>query len=156
MNAIKRCAQIAIAGLALAAGASIALAASPTPTFPAFSGPPAKNNPVAKPSEIVYTGDGSGFFAGGAAKKAGKLHWTAWNRTEGLGTGYQWLNNCTPNCAAGKFSKYPVTLKAYRPKQESKYFIFTRLNVTYTGKKPSHQKTFTWNVSYSRGIFQIG
>ena len=145
----------AIAGLAIAAAASAA-AAAPTPTFPTFAGPPAKNNPAAKPSEIVYTGDGSGFFAGAGTKKAGRLHWTTWNHTEGHGTGYQWLNNCTPTCAAGKFSKYPVTLKASRPRQVSKYLIFTRLQVTYTGKKPGHQNMFTWKVSYSHGMFVIG
>ena len=153
MNAIKRSALTAIAFLALA-GASAALAA--IPTFPALTGPPAKGNPVAKPTEIVYTGDGSQFFAGGGSKKPGKLHWTTWNSTAGLGSGDQWINNCTPSCAAGTFSKYPVTLKAYQPKKEGKYLIFTRLKVTYTGKKPGHKKSFTWKVSYSKGIFLIG
>jgi len=155
MIAIKRSAATAIAGLAVAAGASAALAA--TPKFPAFSGPPSKGNPAVKPTEIVYSGDGSQFFAGiKSSKKVGKLHWTVWNGTKGVGTGDQWIDNCSPSCAAGKFSKYPVTLKAYQPKKESKFVIFTRLKVTYTGKKYGRQKSFTWKVSYSRGIFLIG
>jgi hypothetical protein len=154
MKAITRSTLAGVACFVIAAGASAALAA--TPTFPTFSGPPSKTNPVVKPSEILYTGDGSEFFAGEGSKKAGKLHWTVWNSTEGLGTGDQWIDNCTPNCASGKFSKFPVTLKTYQPKKASKYFIFTRLKVTYTGKKPGHQKTFTWKVSYNHGIFLIG
>jgi hypothetical protein len=154
MHAVKRSALAGVTGLLLAAGASAALAA--TPTFPAYTGPPSKNNPVVKPANIVYTGDSSEFFAGKGNKKAGKLHWTVWNSTEGLGTGYQWIDNCTPNCAQGKFSKFPVTLKAYNPKKKSKYFFFTRLKVTYTGKKPESEKGFTWKVSYSGGIFEIG
>jgi hypothetical protein len=154
MHVVKRSALAGVTGLLLAAGASAALAA--TPTFPAFTGPPSKDNPVVKPSSIVYTGDSSEFFAGAGKTTAGKLNWTVWNSTEGLGTGYQWTDNCKPNCAEGKFSKVPIALKAYRPKKESKYFFFTRLKVTYTGKKPGHQKSFTWKVSYSRGNFLIG
>jgi len=154
MNAIKRTAVAGIAGLGIAAAASAALAA--TPTFPTFSGPPSKGNPVVKPSEIVYSGDGSHLFAGSSGKKVGKIHWTVWNGTEGLGTGYNWINNCEPSCANGKYSKYPITLKAYQPKKQSKFFIFTRLKVTYTGKKPGGKQSFTWKVSYSDGIFEIG
>jgi hypothetical protein len=155
MNFRHRSALVAIAGLVSATAASAAIAA--TPTMPAYYGPPSKNNPVAKPGAIVYTGDGSEFFGGAKHPHgAANLHWTTWNGSEGLGSGYQWINNCTPSCAGGKFSLYPVTLKVYRPKHESKYFIFTRLKVTYTGKKPDHKSSFTWTLSYARGFFQIG
>lgn len=156
MNFVKRSSVTAIAGLAIAAGASAALAA--TPTFPAYTGPPSKTNPVVKPTEIVYTGDGSGFFAGiKGSKKIGKLKWATWNGNEGLGTGYNWIDNCSPSCAAGTFSRYPVRLKVFKPKQVSKkYYIFTRLTVTYTGEKPEKKRTFTWPVTFSRGAFLIG
>jgi hypothetical protein len=153
MNATSRTALAGIVGLVTAAGATAALAA--TPTMPAFTGPPSKHNPVVKPSEIVYTGDGSQFFAG-AGHRPGKLHWSVWNSTQASGTGEQWIDNCNPSCATGKFSKYPITLKASRPRKASKYFIFTRLKITYTGKKPGHMTTFTWKLSYSRGFFEIG
>jgi hypothetical protein len=155
MKALKRFGIAALAGIVIAAVATAALAA--TPTFPTFNGSASKDNPVSKPTEIVYTGDGSELFAGKkGAKKIGKLHWATWNNTEGVASGYQYINNCEPSCAGGKFATYPVTLNASRPKKESKYFIFTRLKVTYTGKKPAHKKSFTWTVSYSKGIFQIG
>lgn len=155
MNFRNRTALVAIAGLASSVAASAALAA--TPTMPAFYGPASKNNPVAKPPAIVYSGDGSQFFAGPRrAKKPGHLHWTTWNSGEGLGSGYQWIDNCNPSCANGKFALYPVSLKVYRPRKESKYYIFTRLKVTYTGKKPDHQSSFTWKLSYTDKFFEIG
>jgi len=154
MNIIKTSALAAIAGLAIAAGAS---AAAPTPTFPTFAGRPSKGNPVAKPGEIVYSGDGSHLFAGAKGnRKIGKIHWTTWNSTEGLAAANNWINNCSPSCANGKFTLYPVTLKATAPKKEGKYFIFTRLKVTYTGKQSGPAKTFTWKISYSHGFFEIG
>lgn len=154
MHALKRTALAGIAAVGLAAGASAALAA--TPTLPAFVGPPSKDNPVVKPHEIVYTGDSGEFFAGTGKKRPGNIHWTVWNGTEGVGTGANWIDNCTPNCASGKFSSYPVTFKAYRPRKVSKYHIFTRLKVTYTGKKFGSKQSFTWKIGFSRGIFQIG
>jgi hypothetical protein len=155
MNAIKSFVMIAIASLAIAGGASAALAA--TPTFPAFAGPPSKDNPVVRPAAIIYSGDSSQFFAGAGAHRPGKLHWTVWNSTEGLGSGENWINNCTPSCANGTFSQYPVTLKVYRVKRESKFRIFTRLTVTFTGTRPvDSRRTFTWKVSYGDGFFEIG
>jgi hypothetical protein len=155
MRALSRIGVGAAAGIVIAAIATAALAAPPT--FPQYSGPASKNNPVAKPTEIVYTGDGSEFFAGKkSAKKIGKLNWTKWNSTEGIAAGYQYIDNCSPSCAAGKFAQYPIALKAFRLRKESKFHFFTRLEVTYTGKKPSHQTSFTWKVSYSHGFFQIG
>lgn len=153
MNTLKRSIVVAIVGLALAASAALAT----SPTFPGFSGPPSKHNPTVKPAEIIYSGDGSQFFAGAKhPHRAGNLKWTVWNSTEGLGTGYQWVNNCSPSCANGKFFLSPVTLLVSRPRTESKYFIFTRLKVTYTGKKMPHQKNFTWKISYSHGFFELG
>lgn len=155
MNAIQRTALAAILGLGLAGAATAATA--PIPAFPTSSSPPSRTNPAVKPAEIYYSGDGSEFFAGKkSAARAGKLHWTVWNGTEGLGTGYDWINNCSPDCASGKFTLFPVTLKVYRPEKESKYFIFTRLKVTYTHKKFGPKKSFTWNVSYAHKFFQIG
>jgi hypothetical protein len=155
MNIVKTTALAAIAGLAVAAGASAATSA--TPTFPQFAGPPSKDNPVAKPPEIVYSGDGSHLFGGAKGnRKIGKIHWTTWNGTEGLASANNWINNCDPSCANGKFTLYPVTLKATAPKKEGKYYFFTRLKVTYTHKKFGPKQSFTWPVSYSHGFFDIG
>jgi hypothetical protein len=155
MSAIKKSALGVIVGLGLAASATAV--ASTTPAFPAFSGPPSKTNPVVKPSEILYTGDGSEFFAGKKSPtKTAKLHWSTWNGTEGLGTGYNWINHCSPDCAQGKFSQYPVTLKVSRPAKEGKYLVFTRLKVTYTGKKFGPKQSFTWKVTFKHGYFVIG
>lgn len=64
--------------------------------------------------------------------------------------------SAAPSCANGKFTLYPVTLKATAPKKEGKYFIFTRLKVTYTHKKFGPKQSFTWPISYSHRYFNIG
>jgi hypothetical protein len=137
---------IAVA-LTFAVGASAALAALPGVTSEA-SAPP-----KVKPKTIVYSGDGSAFFAGAtrvSKTNFGSLHWSKWNKTKAVGSGANWLNDCKPNCAKGKFHGYPVTLTLTRPRTVAGKHIFTRMTVTYTQNLPAHAvKTTTWKVSHS-------
>jgi hypothetical protein len=127
-------------------GASVALAAVPGVTGEG-SAPP-----KVKPKTIIYTGDGSGFFAGAtkvSESNFGSLHWTKWTSGEALGSGANWLDNCTPDCATGTFNGYPLTLKLGKPKVVGGHDVFTRLTITYTGKRPPHtHKTATWKLKY--------
>ena len=140
---------VAVAVLA-ASGASAALAAVPGVVA---EGPGAK----VKPKQIVYTGDGSGLFAGAtkvSKTNFGSIHWSKWNKTKAVGSGGNWLNDCKPSCAGGKFHSYPVTLKLTRPRTVSGKHIFTRMTVTYTQNLPAHAtKTTTWKVSHSGTLF---
>jgi hypothetical protein len=143
-----------VVGLVAAASASAAMA---LPGLPAYSGPiRAGKNPVVKPGSIVYTGDGSGFLAGpgktGRRPKAGKLKWTSWSGKGATATGEDWINNCLPDCADGKFSTFPVALKASRPRVVLGHKIFTRLKVTWTGSRPKFIKHHVelWKVRTSQ------
>ena len=128
--------------------------------LPAYSGPivPGKN-PKVRPGSIVYTGDGTGVLAGRGTRsrhpKFGRLHWTAWNPTEGRAFGADWVNNCVPFCAAGTFTPYPVNIKVFRPRLLSGHRIFTRMQVTYTGKLPQrvHDRVQIWTVDDSHGQY---
>jgi hypothetical protein len=111
-----------------------------------------------RPGTILYTGDGSGFFAGagksGTPPKVGKLHWTSWSAQGASGTGANWLNNCKPNCARGHFSAFPVTLKASRPRTVLGVKVFTRLQVTYAATKPHGLgKSETWKLKPTGHMF---
>jgi hypothetical protein len=126
-----------VATAALAAPSALAA----RPRLPAQDGPaqPGRSLQI-KPFEIIWTGDGSGLFAGrGKASKRpsfGRLHWSAWSATEGRGWGANWLNNCVPFCAAGRFTPYNVNLTVYRPRVLSGFKVFTRIKVHYTGTVP--------------------
>jgi hypothetical protein len=140
--------SIATAVLVFAAsGASAALAALPR-VISEGTAPP-----KVKPATIVYTGDGSGLFAGATAVSKtnfGSLHWSKWNKKKAVGSGANWLNDCKPNCAKGKFHSYPVTLKLTRPRTVAGKHIFTRMTVTYTQNLPAHAvKTTIWKVTHS-------
>ena len=134
----------------------IALAAVPalaaTPQIVSSIGPVSRTNPEVKPGLIVYTGDGSGFLAGrgSSVRHDGSINWTSYTATSATGLANNWEDNCSPNCAQGKFTGYPVTLKAYDPHVVLGHDIFTRMTVTYTtGKKNSS----TWKVStFSRNF----
>ena len=142
-------------GLAVAvtsiSAASAALAAVPGVTSEGTAAP------TVKPTGIIYSGDGSAFFAGAqkvSKTNFGSITWSKWNSKKALGSGGNWLNDCKPDCARGKFHGYPVTLKLTRPRKVEGFHVFTRMVVTYTQNVPSHAtKTTTWQLTHSGKAF---
>ena len=124
------------------------------PKLPSTIGPPGKGDLKAKPASIVYTGDGSAFLAGGPKSnhRAKPLNWSSWTATAGTGSGFNWVNNCNPNCAGGTFHRFAVKLDAYRPRKVGGHLIFSRLRVTFTGKAPKHSSSSeVWKVVHQSG-----
>jgi hypothetical protein len=39
------------------------------------------------------------------------IRWSSWTRTRAVGTGTAHENNCKPNCAAGRFHSFPITVR---------------------------------------------
>jgi hypothetical protein len=141
------------AGALMGVPASLASGSS-LPKLPSQIGRPSKGDLEIRPANIVYTGDGSGFFAGApkANHRAKPLNWSGWTATGGQGSGFNWLNNCTPNCAGGTFHRFAVKLDAYRPRRLGGHLIFTRMKVTYTGKMPKrNSRTQVWKVVHQSG-----
>jgi hypothetical protein len=67
------------------------------------------------------------------------LHWVSWGPTAAFATGIEQINNCTPNCAAGKFINYPVLVNLWRPealKGHPGTFYFSRVTRVYTANRP--------------------
>ncbi len=112
-------------------------------------------NVLVRPKQIVYTGDSSGFLAGpgqaGRRPKPGKLTWSSWTSSAALGSGDDWVNNCEPFCAAGKFSFRAVNIKLYRPRTMLGLLVFTRMTLHYThGPNPStHTSSETFKLALS-------
>ena len=87
------------------------------------------------------------------------LHWVSWGSTAAFATGIEQINDCTPNCAAGKFINYPVLVNLWRPEPLRGHpgtFYFTRATRVYTnnrpplyfcnGKKTCYPQTATFNL----------
>jgi hypothetical protein len=66
-----------------------------------------------------------------------KITWKAFGGTTATGTGTFVENTCTPNCAAGKFKDYPVTLTLSNPKpcfdRKDDYRL---ISLTFSGARP--------------------
>lgn len=135
--------------------APVALASGGLPKLPDASGHLSNSQFQVKPSSILISGDGSFYFDGRkeSHNHAAPLKWTGWTATGGLGSGFNWVNNCRPNCAAGTFHLYPVKLHAWQPKKVGGRLIFTRMTVTYTSGWPSTvpSKTDVFKVGYTSG-----
>ena len=66
-------------GAIVLVGAPVALAAR-TPRVPTFTGPYSKHDLRARPAQIIYTADGSGFLAGRrrSGHRFDPLSWKSW------------------------------------------------------------------------------
>ena len=100
-----------------------------------------------RPAHIVYTGDGSGVlggFDGTGTAHPGHLVWASWTPTVARGSGAIWIDNCTPDCAAGKFAPYAVAIVAFRPVKGH----FTRLTLTYKyrGKRQVDKRSIVFHT----------
>jgi hypothetical protein len=140
---------VAAIGLLAAPGA---LAAG-LPKVPSYSGPTSKGDFKVKPASIQYVMSG-GFLAGRQKPnhKAGSLHWSSWTTTGGRGSGFNWIEKCNP--CSGKFTLYPVKLHVWHRQQVRGHRIFTRMTVTYTGKKPRHSpRSSVWKVQHNGNDF---
>ncbi len=112
------------AGLALSAAAA---SASSLPGLPTELGGPRYQ---VRPARIDFTGDGTGQlggFDGTGRRSFGHLHWRFWNRRDAAATGAVWIDDCKPDCAAGRFHAYAVRVFAFRPRRHH----FTRLTLRY-------------------------
>jgi hypothetical protein len=74
------------------------------------------------------------------------LTWSAWTATAAAGHGTLLENQCVPNCAEGKFAKYPVavTLSGVMPSAEGPWF--RRLTVTWERDRPPNQTPDTFTL----------
>jgi hypothetical protein len=79
------------------------------------------------------------FACGDGNFYATSLHWSRWSATSAVASGIGHQNDCTPNCAAGHFHTYPVTVRLSRPVQCVHGRIeFSRLGWIFTATRPAH------------------
>lgn len=86
-----------------------------------------------RPPFIGYTGDGTGYLGGRSddprqvvdGTLRGGLHWLTWGSRAALAHGWDWLNNCRPDCADGSFHRFKAIVRARRPR----HGLFTRMTI---------------------------
>jgi hypothetical protein len=68
----------------------------------------------------------------------GNLRWTRWQWGGAVGRGTAWRNRCVPNCAAGHFDHWAVTVRLYRAHFCRRYdrVLFTRVAWRAAGPAP--------------------
>jgi hypothetical protein len=85
-----------------------------------------------KPSTVIVTCADANFRVRG-------IGWSSWTGQEARGRGTALVNDCDPNCAAGTFRRYPIRLRAFRPRETGGCVpgsLFTRLAWRFPQAKP--------------------
>ena len=118
----------------------------PTPFFTS-GGPLIYARFQRRPPQLVYSGDGNAQLAGRHGIRS-RLRWDRWGAREAVGRGDDWHNDCNPDCADGTFYGYPARVRLYRPGHIANRPVFTRMTVTYTGKRPPYPAYRHKSITY--------
>ncbi|RVU22546.1 hypothetical protein EOT10_21525 [Streptomyces antnestii] len=97
--------------------------------------------PQVRPTDFILAcGDGNSRLA--------SLHWSQWGPAKAVATGTNWVNDCKPYCAAGKFHAYKVAVRLDHPHAWTKHpdrQHYTRITLTYTDGTPDPStRVTTW------------
>ncbi len=66
------------------------------------------------------------------------LRWRSFGGANALATGTLQTNTCTPNCASGKFVRYPVAVKANDLRTcKAGVRVYNKVTLRFTGRAPS-------------------
>lgn len=123
------------------ASAKPAAASSPRPVVLVNPCPPGQG--LVKPSTYFNGCMASQEFVSG-------LRWTSWKSTA-FGSGTLKVNNCNPNCAMGKYNKFPILVVLWRaqpwPHHAGRQY-FSRLTWIFTAKRPAgaHETAQTFRL----------
>lgn len=170
---IGRAATLVLAALALAAPAAAATpAAATTPIAAITAGGPANHAAPAKPAApaeptalatataattVVY---GFGNYAFGALHAQimpdritfgtdgthfiTHLTWGLWQPSGARATGRYYIDNCVPDCAAGTYHEYPVTMALSHVITRHGRGYFARMTLRWTRSRATVTRVLTW------------
>ena len=85
------------------------------------------------------------FYADGGMRIK-RISWSRWGASEARGgSRFAYANNCVPNCAEGQLIRYRVRLVLHRARTcpDGGKRVFTRMAVTFIGRKWSGPRRFT-------------
>jgi hypothetical protein len=112
-----------LAALVLALGVISASAASPVKITNCFKA-------SSRPKQLILT-------CGDANTALSKLSWSSFGGASASATGTFEMNTCNPNCASGKFVKYPVKVKASATRTcKGGLRVYNKLTLQFTARKP--------------------
>ena len=124
----------ALLATVLSLGAISASASSPVKITNCFKA-------SSRPKQVVLT-------CGDANTALSKLTWSSFGGASASATGTFEMNTCSPNCAAGKFVKYPVKVTASSTRAcKGGLRVYNKLTLTFKGKSPKTEGSLTrWTL----------
>jgi hypothetical protein len=163
MRTIGRAAAVVLAALALAAPAAAATpAAATTPiaaTAPGSPAKPAAPATTAAATTVVY---GFGSYAFGSLHAAvmpdrisfgtdgthfiTRLAWSRWLPSAARATGRYYIDDCEPDCAAGTFHEYTVTMLLSHVVTGDGHSYFAGMTLRWTRSRVRMTQVLTWGT----------
>ncbi|WP_405922237.1 hypothetical protein [Streptomyces sp. NBC_00122] len=126
------CAAVALVAAAVPASAQPGAAPAPTPKPGTVVVADCFDQAQVRPEEyLLACGDGNNRLV--------ELRWDTWGQRTATATGTDMVNDCSPNCAAGRFHPYPVTVTLSKPQpwpERDHVRRFTMIRLVYPDNAP--------------------
>ena len=135
--------RITAASSAQTASAQTASSAQIPPVAYGFDGSSGWQHGLVKPREIDFGAGGSLFIRG--------LRWADWTQRRAGAHGVRWADECTPDCASGRYLKSPAALTLSGVKVHAGLRYFSRLAVRWKAGGKIHEYVFHWSPGAGRG-----
>lgn len=140
--------------IAAAAAAAIAMGITGAVLASARSGAAVAQRGGRGRAPIAYSGaDGWGggearppaIYIGGSDVFVRTPRWSRWAATSALAHGVLWVNTCSPTCAAGRYRRYPATVRLWGVARRRGAAYLSRLSVSYVHGGP-RRYVYHWDV----------
>ena len=139
----------------LGLGVVLPLAAAVAASLPGVPTGSGATRMTVRPASI-YLGDISGSTLSGDRADS-PIQWQTWAGAGAVGHGIEKVNLCRPDCAAGRFGDYPVTITFSQPGQVEGRHLFRSFALRYTSpRRPPGTELTRWPPSTYRPAAVVG
>src|SRR5580658_4005020 len=134
---------VVIGAIVFAARMTAAASAAPLPLAYGFDGSTGWQHGDVRP-HAIYFGTGGSLLVRGLA-------WSGWTQQAATASGVRWADGCTPNCAAGTYSRTPATLALSDVRIHDGVRYFARLTMRWSSGGKMEREVFRWSPALVSG-----
>jgi hypothetical protein len=143
MKGIAAIVGVVIGVIVFAVRMTAAASAAPLPLAYGFDGSTGWQHGDVRP-HAIYFGTGGNLLVRGLA-------WSGWTQQAATASGVRWADGCTPNCAAGTYSRMPATLVLSDVRIHDGVRYFARLAMRWSSGGKMEQEVFRWSPALVSG-----
>jgi hypothetical protein len=91
-------------------------------------------------------------FGAGGSLLVRQVTWSTWQHGAAHGRGVVWVNDCSPSCAQGSYTKSPATLTLSATRTHDGHAYYSRLVMTWSQNGQLQSDSYRWSAYPGRSL----